>query len=194
MPRSRRPALSPARPSSSCFLNISTPVTTVLRVSRKPTISHVLAHLHLAALDTARNHRAAARDREDVFDRHQERQVDRARRQRNVRVHRLHQLVDLRFPLRLAVQRAQRRAADDRHVVARVVVLRQQLADFHLHQLDQLRSSTASHLFRNTTMYGTPTWRASSTCSLVCGIGPSVAATTRIAPSICAAPVIMFLM
>ena len=43
-------------------------------------------------------------------------------------------------------------------------------------------------------MYGTPTWRASSTCSRVCGIGPSVAATTRMAPSICAAPVIMFLM
>ena len=30
-------------------------------------------------------------------------------------------------------------------------------------------------------------------CSFVCGIAPSVAATTRIAPSICAAPVIMFL-
>ena len=28
----------------------------------------------------------------------------------------------------------------------------------------------------------------------VCGMGPSVAATTRMAPSICAAPVIMFLM
>ncbi len=55
-------------------------------------------------------------------------------------------------------------------------------------------SSTASHLFRYTTMQGTPTWRARSTCSLVCGMGPSVAATTRMAPSICAAPVIMFLM
>ena len=41
---------------------------------------------------------------------------------------------------------------------------------------------------------GTPTWRANNTCSRVCGIGPSVAATTKIAPSICAAPVIMFLM
>ena len=51
-----------------------------------------------------------------------------------------------------------------------------------------------STLFMHTTMYGTPTCRASSTCSRVCGIGPSVAATTRIAPSICAAPVIMFLM
>ena len=53
-------------------------------------------------------------------------------------------------------------------------------------------SSTMSALFRNTTMYGTPTWRASRMCSRVCGIGPSAADTTRIAPSICAAPVIMF--
>ncbi len=41
---------------------------------------------------------------------------------------------------------------------------------------------------------GTPTWRASRMCSRVCGIGPSAAETTRIAPSIWAAPVIMFLM
>ena len=43
-------------------------------------------------------------------------------------------------------------------------------------------------------MYGTPTCRASRMCSRVCGIGPSAADTTRIDPSICAAPVIMFLM
>ena len=49
-----------------------------------------------------------------------------------------------------------------------------------------------SVLFRNTTTNGTPTWRASRMCSRVCGIGPSAADTTRIAPSICAAPVIMF--
>ena len=55
-------------------------------------------------------------------------------------------------------------------------------------------SSTMSDLFNATTIDGTPTCRARSTCSRVCGIGPSVAATTRIAPSICAAPVIMFLM
>ena len=36
-------------------------------------------------------------------------------------------------------------------------------------------SSTMSTLFRNTTMYGTPTWRASRMCSRVCGIGPSAA-------------------
>ena len=49
-----------------------------------------------------------------------------------------------------------------------------------------------SALFKYTTMYGTPTWRASKMCSRVCGIGPSAADTTNIAPSICAAPVIMF--
>ena len=54
-------------------------------------------------------------------------------------------------------------------------------------------SSTRSILFRKTTMAGTSTWRASRTCSRVCGIGPSAAETTRIAPSIWAAPVIMFL-
>ena len=39
---------------------------------------------------------------------------------------------------------------------------------------------------------GTPTCLASRICSLVCGIGPSDAETTRIPPSICAAPVIIF--
>ena len=41
-------------------------------------------------------------------------------------------------------------------------------------------------------MYGTPTWRASRMCSRRSRIGLSAADTTRIAPSICAAPVIMF--
>jgi len=49
-----------------------------------------------------------------------------------------------------------------------------------------------STLLRNTTSAGTPTWRASRMCSRVWGIGPSAAETTRIAPSIWAAPVIMF--
>ena len=51
-----------------------------------------------------------------------------------------------------------------------------------------------SALFNATTMYGTSTCFASRTCWWVCGIGPSAAETTRIAPSIWAAPVIMFLM
>ena len=54
-------------------------------------------------------------------------------------------------------------------------------------------SSTISALLRKTTMCGTFTCLANKTCSRVCGIGPSAAETTRIAPSIWAAPVIMFL-
>src|SRR5437667_109299 len=53
-------------------------------------------------------------------------------------------------------------------------------------------SSTRSHLLRNTTSAGPFTFRANRMCSRVCGIGPSTADTTRIAPSIWAAPVIMF--
>mmetsp|Transcript_519 Transcript_519/g.1120 ORF Transcript_519/g.1120 Transcript_519/m.1120 type:complete len:214 (+) Transcript_519:364-1005(+) len=53
-------------------------------------------------------------------------------------------------------------------------------------------SSTRSHLFIKTTRLGIPTCLANKMCSRVCGIGPSVAATTKIPPSIWAAPVIMF--
>mmetsp|Transcript_9701 Transcript_9701/g.28421 ORF Transcript_9701/g.28421 Transcript_9701/m.28421 type:complete len:246 (-) Transcript_9701:404-1141(-) len=53
-------------------------------------------------------------------------------------------------------------------------------------------SSTWSTLLRKTTIAGMPTWFARSTCSRVCGMGPSDALTTRMAPSIVAAPVIMF--
>jgi len=45
-----------------------------------------LAHLDLAAFNSSGDHGAAAGDREDVFDRHQERQVDRARRVGHERV------------------------------------------------------------------------------------------------------------
>ncbi|WVZ18763.1 hypothetical protein V8G54_006085 [Vigna mungo] len=54
-------------------------------------------------------------------------------------------------------------------------------------------SSTWSCLFRNTTMLGTPTCFANKMCSFVWGMGPSAPETTRMAPSIWAAPVIMFL-
>ncbi len=66
------------------------------------------ANLHLAALDASRNHRAAARDRENVFDRHRERLIDVAHRLRYVLVDRFHQVVDRLFPLGVAVQRLQR--------------------------------------------------------------------------------------
>ena len=95
--------------------------------------------MQIPLLDAARHHRAAALNREDVFDRHQERLVDDALRHRNVVVDRLHQLVDRLFPLRFAVQRAQRRDPHHRQIVARELIARQQLAHFQLHQVQQLR-------------------------------------------------------
>src|ERR1700722_15432161 len=99
-----------------------------------------LANLHHATLDTARHHRAATRDREHVFHRHQERAVDRALRRRDVCVQRVGQVHDRHFAqlARVAFQRQLRRTLDDRRVVAREVVLRQKLAHFHFHQFQQL--------------------------------------------------------
>ena len=85
-------------------------------------------------------------------------------------------------------------AADDRDLVAGELVVGQQLAELQLDQLEQLRVVDQVDLVEEDDDAGTPTWRASRMCSRVCGIGPSAAETTRIAPSIWAAPVIMFLM
>ena len=100
---------------------------------------HFLADLHLAALDSSRHHRAASLNRKNVFNRHQERLVQFARRLRHTLVHRRHQLVDLRFRLRFPIQRVQCRNPHHRHIVARKLVRLQQLAHFQLHQLEQLR-------------------------------------------------------
>ena len=51
-----------------------------------------------AALDAARDHRAAALDREHVLDRHQERLVDVADRVRDLAVERVDQLADRSLP------------------------------------------------------------------------------------------------
>ena len=98
----------------------------------------LVADLALALLDAAGDDGAAARDREHVLDRHQERLVDVARRLRDVGVDGLHELEDLRRPLGVALERLQRRDLDDRDVVAGEVVLREQLADLELDELEQL--------------------------------------------------------
>src|SRR5579859_1862054 len=100
-----------------------------------------LANLDDTALDTAGDHGAAARDREHVFDRHQERQVNRTLRLRDVLVdfgHQSQNRVVAQF-LVAVFQSAQGRALNDRNVVAREIVGAQQLADFQLDQFQQLR-------------------------------------------------------
>ena len=53
-------------------------------------------------------------------------------------VDRVHQLEELVAPLGVALERLQRRDADDRQVVARELVLREQLADLELDELEDL--------------------------------------------------------
>ena len=90
-----------------------------------------------ALLDAAGGDGAAAGDREDVLDRHQEGLVELADRLRDVGVERVGQLEDGLLGLFVAFQRLQRRALDDRGVVAGEVVLVEQFLDLLLDQLDQ---------------------------------------------------------
>ena len=104
----------------------------------------LVADLDDAALHPAGDHGAAALDGEHVFDRHQEGLVDVALGLGDVVVDRVHQLEDglaaaSHSSLAAAVlQGLEGRAGDDRDVVARELVLGQQLAHFHLHQLEEL--------------------------------------------------------
>ena len=86
------------------------------------------------------HHRATSRNREHVLNRHQKITVNRALGLRNVRVHRLNQLHHARYTnVRIvALKGLQRRSRDDRRVVTRKLVGRQQVAYLHLHQLQQL--------------------------------------------------------
>ena len=98
----------------------------------------LVADLALALLDAAGHDGAAAGDREHVLDRHEERPVDVADGLRDVGVDRLHQLEDLRRPLRVALERLQRRDLHDGDVVAGELVPGEELAHLHLDELEQL--------------------------------------------------------
>ena len=74
-------------------------------------------------LDAAGRDGAAAGDREDILDRHQERLVELAHGLGDVAVERRRQLDDLLLVGLVAFERLQRRAGDERDVVAGEVVL-----------------------------------------------------------------------
>ena len=102
----------------------------------------LLADLDHAALDAPGGDGAAALDAEHVLDRHQERLVDGALGVGDVGVDRVHQLLDAGVGRVVDVagglEGLERGAADDRDVVAREVVLGQQLADLELDEVEQL--------------------------------------------------------
>ena len=102
-----------------------------------------LAELQLAALHTASRDGAAAGDGEHVLDRHEEGQGVVAGRSGNIVVNGIHQLLDAGILgsggiAGIRHQGVQGGALDDRQIVAGELVGAQQLADFHLHQLQQL--------------------------------------------------------
>src|SRR6185369_8950053 len=101
----------------------------------------LFANLDDTALDTARDHGATTGDREHVLDRHQERLVLRTIRLRNVGIDRRHQVHDGRLAdlVVLALERRQRGALDDRNVVTRKLITRQQLANLEFDEIEQLR-------------------------------------------------------
>src|SRR6476469_5717602 len=102
----------------------------------------LVADLHDAALDPPGGDRPPALDPEDVLDRHQERLVDVALGGRDVGVDRVHQLLDRGVGgvvlVVAGLERLERAAAHDRDVVAREVVLAEQLADLELDEVEQL--------------------------------------------------------
>src|SRR3954467_5422883 len=97
-----------------------------------------LVDLDDAALDAAGDDGAATRDGEHVLDRHEERLFDLTHRLRHGVVDGVHQLDQLGAPLRVALERLERRDADDGQVVAGELVLREQLADLELDELEDL--------------------------------------------------------
>ena len=92
IPRSSRPALSPASPSSRSLRNISTPVQVdTSGWSIRPTISIGSPTFYTASFNTTGSYGTTTGDGEYVFYRHQEGLINRARRQRNVAVYGVHQ-------------------------------------------------------------------------------------------------------
>src|SRR5262249_18943098 len=96
------------------------------------------AGLDPAALDTARCNGASSGDREDVLDRHKEGLVDVADRFRDGRVARFDKFEDLLLVFGVALERLQRRAADDRRVVTGEVVVRKEFTYLELDEVEDL--------------------------------------------------------
>src|SRR6185503_5624766 len=99
----------------------------------------LVADLDDAALDAPGGDRGAALDAEHVLDRHEERLVDRALGGRAGAVDRVHERLDRGVGgvdlVRAGLERLERAAAHDRDLVAREVVLAEQLADLELDEV-----------------------------------------------------------
>ncbi len=112
-------------------------VQVVFCVARKADDLDFLHLLEDAALHTTGGHGAATFDVEHVFDRQQEGLVDRALGYGDVLVHRRDELEDLLLTFGIAVQGLEGRTLDDGDGVAGEFVLGEQVAHFHLDEVEQ---------------------------------------------------------
>src|SRR4029077_11839540 len=94
--------------------------------------------LQNASLNTTGRDGAAAFNVEHVFDWHQERLIDWPIWDRHVIVDRFHEREDLLLRVGVAIERLERATPDNRDFVARKFVLRQQIAHFHLDEIEKL--------------------------------------------------------
>src|SRR5690554_1070487 len=102
---------------------------------------NLFTHLDDTALYPTGHNRTTTRNREHVFNRQQERLINRTLRLRNVRIQSFHQLFhsgSAHLVIIPTFQRHQRRTGNNRCVIAREVIDAQQIANFHFNQLKQL--------------------------------------------------------
>ena len=128
-----------ARPALSRSLrNISTPVTTVLRVSRKPMIStsSPVFTIPRSTRPVTTVPRPLIENTSSIAIRNG---LSMSRTGSGISLSSaVDQLADRRFPLRIAVERRERRHANHLRRVAGELVLVEELADFHVHQVQHL--------------------------------------------------------
>src|SRR5699024_4502985 len=98
----------------------------------------VIPRMNLAALDPARNDRAATLDGEDVLDRQEEGLVRLTHRLWDVLVELVHQLLDGVDAVLDSLERLERRALHDRRVVAVILIVAEKLTNFHLDELEEI--------------------------------------------------------
>ncbi len=91
-----------------------------------------------ASLNTTGGNSTTTGDGENVLDRHQEGLINGTGGQRNPSVNGFHQLFNALHAAGLAVEGCQSRTADDGDMVAIEIIGVEELADFHLNEVEQL--------------------------------------------------------
>jgi len=130
-------------------------VATVFAVGRTPTSSTSPIFLRIPRRRDGRH--VPGLHVNTSFDRHQERSINRPIRHRHVIIDASTSASTCFSESASPLSGLKRASLTDRNFVARKFVLRQQIAHFHLDEIEKLGSSTMSTLLRETTMEGTPT-------------------------------------